>query len=156
MTWKNILKYIPSGKHHAYLPTDVSNSYDEIYAYFENPLLSLSRNWEDSLNELSFSQQKLAGEVRSAFQDTIFQSLKYKEDSGESHYDADKIKQDLDKIKELRTKVDEIGWGDKSINFDFHFNVLKEFMLEKLPLIRQRKEQPDPTHSEFRRLRNIN
>ena len=130
MTWKNILKYIPSGKHHAYLPTDVSNSYDEIYAYFENPLLSLSRNWEDSLNELSFSQQKLAGEVRSAFQDTIFQSLKYKEDSGESHYDADKIKQDLDKIKELRTKVDEIGWGDKSINFDFHFNFIPDHSLK--------------------------
>ena len=155
MSWKEVLKYMPSGTHHAYLPSDVSNSYDEIYAYFENPLLSHSRDWEMAMGSLSFGQQKLASEVRGAFQDTIFQSLKYKESSGEHHYDADKIKQDLDKIKELKTKVDELGWGDKSINFDFHFNVLKEFLLEKLPLIRQRKEQPDPTHSEFRRLRNI-
>ena len=155
MSWKDVLKYLPSGKHHAYLPHDVSNSYDEIYAYFEDPLLSHSRDWEDALSSLSFGQQKLASDVRRAFRDTIVHSLKYKDEYASRKYDANKIKQDLDEIKELKTKVDELGWGDKSINFNFHFNVLKEFLLEKLPTIMQRDKQPDPTHSEFRRLKKI-
>jgi len=154
MSWKDILKYIPSGPHISYLPRDVSNSYDELYEYFEK-LLSQNRDWEIAIGSLSFREQRLANEIRKAFQDTIFESLRYKRLSGEYYYDADKIKKDLNKIKELKTEYDELGWGDKSINFDFHFNVLKEFLLEKLPLIRQRKEQPDPTNLTYRRLKNI-